>query len=756
MRMLNYTPDVSPFHRGMSPTRERTDTRNSSPTRRGQASSQDYFTPSIHNQAWVKRRIKRDERYARQEVSSKSLLSHECISNAKSTNLSQSKYRPYSQPVQSIKMVEHLQDTFYKEASIEHREQPENREQPVLNYASITDMDFMDSNTLTDVSDLTNCEEQLDSLQSGDMKQLQNAWFLNQTTGVLEPFQFARNETPINNSKRKFDISMSEKVTIGRFSGMSLQDTMVRRKSISDRKQGTTTSLPTEIMPGFSKPVTIRSEEPPRTTRNGLQKSCARKHSEDQSIEEMPYKDETLSSASNATSHHPSSHNLDLIDTHDLEKVDKVPEKKQTESRGTNILSSNHFLSNRPRWKPRSVHKNIHKFIETFDRLASEQLPRVGNSAGLKKSSLLSSTHDATDAKCKQLNRSASDERSVSMAEKERMLNFNTSAPNPNPSQTMCIHSDSLDSEINNPQVQKCDSKMEEIANKIENLDISIKETSPILMKSSSSTHKTFQRSSSASDVIANTSASDTKGSSADEFQSDEVVDDLLSSSASRSAPTSNSETYQPEKTSGLECVIKIKDTVRNHLNTYSIEDVKVNEEKRKQESNVNKTTLSKNNADSLSSDHVTMKRNIHKELLSSLSVKIGKAPAEKSSIKLPQKSHSKSEPEGCHEKDDKGQSQSKKYEKYSKMMKMGLPIGAVNHAIRRDGLDPEKVLNIMNGKVELDGSPDIIMEQPKVDNTTERPKDMYRRTRLYWIEITHFSETSLWSRLESDADLSE
>ena len=79
---------------------------------------------------------------------------------------------------------------------------------------------------------------------------------------------------------------------------------------------------------------------------------------------------------------------------------------------------------------------------------------------------------------------------------------------------------------------------------------------------------------------------------------------------------------------------------------------------------------------------------------------------------------------------------------KYTNMMKMGLPIGAIKNAMMRDGIDPS-LINIETGA--------RILEQHK---TEAAPKDKYRRTRLHWESHDGFSSNTIWAILKRDSDI--
>jgi hypothetical protein len=84
-------------------------------------------------------------------------------------------------------------------------------------------------------------------------------------------------------------------------------------------------------------------------------------------------------------------------------------------------------------------------------------------------------------------------------------------------------------------------------------------------------------------------------------------------------------------------------------------------------------------------------------------------------------------------------------YGKYFKMVKMGLPIGAIKNAIERDGKDA----SIMD----LDPSKSIASQRKSSNGRRERrssvaKKPRVRRKKIYWnpIEPGQIKENSLWS----------
>ena len=81
------------------------------------------------------------------------------------------------------------------------------------------------------------------------------------------------------------------------------------------------------------------------------------------------------------------------------------------------------------------------------------------------------------------------------------------------------------------------------------------------------------------------------------------------------------------------------------------------------------------------------------------------------------------------------------KFEKYFKMLKMHMPIGAVKQRMAMDGLDP----NILD----LDHNKSLESQQkPKTKTVTTKPleKNKRRHTRLHWTAIEDVKDTSLWA----------
>lgn len=89
------------------------------------------------------------------------------------------------------------------------------------------------------------------------------------------------------------------------------------------------------------------------------------------------------------------------------------------------------------------------------------------------------------------------------------------------------------------------------------------------------------------------------------------------------------------------------------------------------------------------------------------------------------------------------------KYAKYFKMLKMGLPMGAVKNAMQRDGEDP----SIMDGD---HNAPAHAMMKLKEEKTEVLPKDKYRRTRVHWDTLGQVKSTSVWAMVNQDPDVED
>lgn len=91
-------------------------------------------------------------------------------------------------------------------------------------------------------------------------------------------------------------------------------------------------------------------------------------------------------------------------------------------------------------------------------------------------------------------------------------------------------------------------------------------------------------------------------------------------------------------------------------------------------------------------------------------------------------------------------------YSKYFKMIKLGLPIGAVKNAMERDGVDS----SVMDGD---HNAPVSLARCNKSSSSIDRKqKDTHRRTRLHWdaLEDTEVNSDSVWALVEEDVELNQ
>ena len=91
-------------------------------------------------------------------------------------------------------------------------------------------------------------------------------------------------------------------------------------------------------------------------------------------------------------------------------------------------------------------------------------------------------------------------------------------------------------------------------------------------------------------------------------------------------------------------------------------------------------------------------------------------------------------------------------YAKYFKMIKLGLPMGAVKNAMERDGVDPSVMDGDHNAPV-----PSAALSKPS-SSLDRKQKDTHRRTRLHWdtLEETQVNSDSVWALVEEDAELNQ
>ncbi len=87
-------------------------------------------------------------------------------------------------------------------------------------------------------------------------------------------------------------------------------------------------------------------------------------------------------------------------------------------------------------------------------------------------------------------------------------------------------------------------------------------------------------------------------------------------------------------------------------------------------------------------------------------------------------------------------------YAKYFKMLKLGLPIGAVKNAIQRDGLDP----NVLDA--DHDAPAPSVAGDKKSQVREPVPKDTHRHTRLHWRTHCKVRSDTVWSMLGEDPDV--
>jgi len=94
-------------------------------------------------------------------------------------------------------------------------------------------------------------------------------------------------------------------------------------------------------------------------------------------------------------------------------------------------------------------------------------------------------------------------------------------------------------------------------------------------------------------------------------------------------------------------------------------------------------------------------------------------------------------------------------YGKYFKMLKLGLPMGAVKNAMERDGVDS----SVMDGNHNLpanSSSNNGASSSSTTSRKQQRQKDTHRRTRLHWetLEDTKVNSNSVWAMVEEDAEI--
>lgn len=84
------------------------------------------------------------------------------------------------------------------------------------------------------------------------------------------------------------------------------------------------------------------------------------------------------------------------------------------------------------------------------------------------------------------------------------------------------------------------------------------------------------------------------------------------------------------------------------------------------------------------------------------------------------------------------------KYTKYFKMLKLGMPVEQVKHAMTRDGMEA--------GILDMDPNlPATAFEQKS--KSEPKTKDTHRRARLHWKTLAKITRNSLWSRIEKEPE---
>lgn len=91
-------------------------------------------------------------------------------------------------------------------------------------------------------------------------------------------------------------------------------------------------------------------------------------------------------------------------------------------------------------------------------------------------------------------------------------------------------------------------------------------------------------------------------------------------------------------------------------------------------------------------------------------------------------------------------------YARYFKMLNIGLPMGAVKNAMERDGLDA----SVMDRDHNLPANVSAVGEAEHGGATREekKVKDTHRRTRLHWDTARMVRSNSLWAKIDQDEEL--
>lgn len=85
-------------------------------------------------------------------------------------------------------------------------------------------------------------------------------------------------------------------------------------------------------------------------------------------------------------------------------------------------------------------------------------------------------------------------------------------------------------------------------------------------------------------------------------------------------------------------------------------------------------------------------------------------------------------------------------YQKYFKMLKIGMPMDAVKHAMIRDGLD----CSVMDQDPNLPAS----TMHKKEDDDEPKERDSRRRARLHWKTLRKVTSNSLWAKIDQEVNM--
>eukprot|EP00977_Amphora_coffeiformis_P000258 scaffold77_cov162-Amphora_coffeaeformis.AAC.7 len=88
-------------------------------------------------------------------------------------------------------------------------------------------------------------------------------------------------------------------------------------------------------------------------------------------------------------------------------------------------------------------------------------------------------------------------------------------------------------------------------------------------------------------------------------------------------------------------------------------------------------------------------------------------------------------------------------YQKYFKMLRVGMPMEAVKHAMIRDGLD----CSVMDQDHNL---PVSKMTKKDDDDDEPKEKDSRRRARLHWKTLRKVTSNSLWAKIDQEVDMEQ